>query len=89
MHDWCVWRIAADGNEGGRHNLITAAVGNGNLYICQVGPFNTSPATFYVGGNAIDPHSVIAAWRQVVSWGPFWTWHGNKPVVATRRVHTS
>lgn len=27
---------AADGNEGGRHNLITAAVGNGNLYICQV-----------------------------------------------------
>lgn len=28
--------IAADGNEGGRHHLITAAVGNGNLYIMKV-----------------------------------------------------
>ncbi|EIE25006.1 oxygen evolving enhancer 2 of photosystem II [Coccomyxa subellipsoidea C-169] len=27
---------SADGNEGGKHNLITAAVGNGTLYICQV-----------------------------------------------------
>lgn len=27
---------AADGNEGGRHHLITAAVGNGNLYIMKV-----------------------------------------------------
>ena len=27
---------AADGNEGGRHVLITAAVGNGNLYIQKV-----------------------------------------------------
>ena len=26
----------ADGNEGGRHHLITAAVGNGNLYIMKV-----------------------------------------------------
>ena len=26
----------ADGNEGGRHQLLTAAVGNGNLYICKV-----------------------------------------------------
>ena len=26
----------ADGNEGGRHHLLTAAVGNGNLYICKV-----------------------------------------------------
>lgn len=30
-----VW-TAADGNEGGRHHLITAAVGNGNLYIMKV-----------------------------------------------------
>ena len=27
---------AADGNEGGRHHLITAAVGNGNLYVMKV-----------------------------------------------------
>lgn len=27
---------AADGNEGGRHVLITAAVGNGNLYVQKV-----------------------------------------------------
>ena len=26
----------ADGNEGGRHQLLTAAVGNGNLYVCKV-----------------------------------------------------
>lgn len=26
----------ADGNEGGRHHLLTATVGNGNLYICKV-----------------------------------------------------
>ncbi|CAL5221090.1 g3219 [Coccomyxa viridis] len=26
----------ADGNEGGRHQLLTATVGNGNLYICKV-----------------------------------------------------
>lgn len=26
----------ADGNEGGRHHLITAAVGNGNLYVMKV-----------------------------------------------------
>lgn len=30
------WCSAADGNEGGRHHLITAAVGNGNLYIMKV-----------------------------------------------------
>jgi photosystem II oxygen-evolving enhancer protein 2 len=28
--------VTADGNEGGRHHLITAAVGNGNLYIMKV-----------------------------------------------------
>ena len=27
---------AADGNEGGRHQLVTAAVSNGTLYICKV-----------------------------------------------------
>lgn len=27
---------AADGDEGGRHQLITAAVGNGNLYILKI-----------------------------------------------------
>lgn len=32
----CVMVTAADGNEGGRHHLITAAVGNGNLYIMKV-----------------------------------------------------
>ena len=26
----------ADGNEGGRHQLLTAAVGGGNLYVCKV-----------------------------------------------------
>ena len=26
----------ADGDEGGRHQLISAAVGNGNLYILKV-----------------------------------------------------
>ena len=26
----------ADGNEGGRQQLLTATVGNGNLYICKV-----------------------------------------------------
>lgn len=26
----------ADGDEGGRHNLITAVVNNGNLYLCKV-----------------------------------------------------
>ena len=26
----------ADGNEGGRHQLLTATVGGGNLYICKV-----------------------------------------------------
>ena len=30
-----VW-AAADGDEGGRHQLITAAVGNGTLYILKV-----------------------------------------------------
>ena len=35
----CKRRLAADGDEGGRHQLINAAVSNGNLYIlkCQVG----------------------------------------------------
>ena len=28
--------VAADGDEGGRHQLITAAVGNGNLYILKI-----------------------------------------------------
>lgn len=28
--------IAADGNEGGRHHLITAAVNGGKLYVCNV-----------------------------------------------------
>ena len=27
---------AADGNEGGRHHLITASVGNGQLYVMKV-----------------------------------------------------
>jgi photosystem II oxygen-evolving enhancer protein 2 len=27
---------AADGNEGGRHHLITAAVNGGKLYVCNV-----------------------------------------------------
>lgn len=26
----------ADGDEGGRHNLITAVVNNGNLYLCKI-----------------------------------------------------
>lgn len=42
VQGWIDWNLtgavlsAADGNEGGRHHLITAAVGNGNLYIMKV-----------------------------------------------------
>ena len=50
MHSWCkstVWGApglgaepglcpAADGDEGGRHQLITAAVSGGNLYILKI-----------------------------------------------------
>ena len=34
--NWSDVFVTADGNEGGRHHLITAAVGNGNLYIMKV-----------------------------------------------------
>ena len=34
LTDACL--CAADGNEGGRHQLVTAAVSNGTLYICKV-----------------------------------------------------
>ena len=34
LTDACI--CAADGNEGGRHQLVTAAVSNGTLYICKV-----------------------------------------------------
>lgn len=32
---WCYW-LAADGTEGGRHNLIVATVGGGDLWVCKV-----------------------------------------------------
>ena len=32
----CVALSAADGDEGGRHQLINAAVSNGNLYLLKV-----------------------------------------------------
>ena len=31
-----LWGCAADGDEGGRHHLITATVGGGNLYLLKV-----------------------------------------------------
>lgn len=32
-----VWLVgAADGDEGGRHALISAAVSGGNLYLCKI-----------------------------------------------------
>lgn len=34
MH--CTVLSAADGDEGGRHQLVTATVGNGKLYILKV-----------------------------------------------------
>ena len=36
MPDVIVAGGAADGDEGGRHQLINAQVGNGNLYILKV-----------------------------------------------------
>jgi phage terminase large subunit-like protein len=39
----------ADGDEGGRHQLITAAVGNGNLYILKI---QVGDKRWFKGANA-------------------------------------
>jgi len=46
---------AADGNEGGRHVLITAAVGNGNLYIQKV---QCGDKRWMKGGPRIDAETI-------------------------------